>query len=93
LADAEASLNQSGVTGHPHGHKRLLSQRLWDGRIIFWNIVENKKLKVLDNSFSRIHALAVSHDETKLAVADESGVVFLWDIASVTQHLMKRYSK
>lgn len=53
-----------------------------DGTVRLWSANDGKEIEAIGNKGSRIMALAVTGDATRLAVGEESGRLSLWDISS-----------
>ena len=51
----------------------------WDGRTLFWDL-KNRRVIHEQKESIRMHSLALSPDQSRLAIGDESGLITLWDI-------------
>ncbi len=71
-----------------HGH-RVLALARYDGRIRAWNFQSGDRVWEFDSGLSDLTRFSLSHDESLLMVADQTGTVRRWPLSkppSETEH-------
>ena len=79
------ALGRSPVVAVSQDNRHLASGDQ-EGRLLLWDLHRGKLLRVLDDGGAKaIHALAFSPDQAGLAVATETGQIWLWPLDGVYQ--------